>query len=245
MSSQFLPPGVEWSRKENVKDDTKRANFVLPPKDWLIANNKPQIAVKIMPGLVGTRTFGTAAAMSGDLLNPMIQGTANGERIGRRVNLKRLDVRTCITHVTAGGSANDVKAMIAVVYDRYPKGATFAYTDAFSDVFGAATQNPLTPLNPNNDARFLVLYRRNIQLPHFTASGTNATGQTYLDPVASSCHIEFSLDLQMLATVYNKGAGCTGIISEINTGALWFIRVADAGVYRTPFMGWQISYLDV
>lgn len=245
MSSQFLPPGTEWSREENVKDDKKRAGFVLAPKDWLIASRTPTIAVKTFQGDAAV-VVGFTTAGSCKFLLPILQGKEEGQRVGRRINLKQIKIKAIIQPDTTGTVATDVRLMYALVYDRYPKGTPLTFNNVFTDVFGAATQNPLTPQNPDNDARFLVLYRRNIQMPHFLVTGGVANNTTYLDPIASNSLVCITVDLQLLATVFNKGAAATGVIADVNTGSLYWITSSSvASAYHHQGMGWQVQFTDV
>lgn len=141
------------------------------------------------------------------LLNTIVQGPSQNERIGKRVYLKSLLMRG----FAFGGTTaviNDVATMI--VYDKRPNGVVPAITDILTSANSSAF------MNDNNTSRFEVLRRKDYVL--IGNSTTPSTGQEAIS-------VDEYIPLKKRPMIFN--ALGTGAIADIDEGALYLITVGN------------------
>lgn len=149
-----------------------------------------------------TFACGTAGMMD------ISQGTAETERVGKRVRLISMQIRGVI-NVGPAAPLNPLYCVLLVVYDRNPTGAMPALTDILN------TNWPGAPNNVVNADRFRIVMRR--------AYGVSYTMQI---PII----VEEFIDLTGLSVEY--GAATNGALTNIRSGALYLLAVGwEAAVF--------------
>lgn len=168
------------------------------------------------------------------LLNPVPQGAAVTQRVGKKIVMKGLQCRG----VMVGDSTallNDVAYMI--VYDKRPTGALPAITDILVSV-AASSMN-----NDANSGRFRILKRCDeVLLGNTTATGVVANALTE----SSAKSADWWLDLKSAPVVY-KAAG-TGAIADIEEGALYLVTVGNTAAGTADAIlavEFRLRFLDV
>lgn len=147
------------------------------------------------------------------LLNGTQPGSGNSQRIGRRIDMKSIEMR-CRFENLGLSEINTFRAMI--VLDKQANGAAFGYTDLMIN------GEPYGLRNISNKARFTVIWDGKLQMlignvtvPAAGVIMTSASGQ------AVTCYKKINIQTQ-----YNSGI--VGDVSDIQTNALWFIVYCDA-----------------
>jgi len=161
------------------------------------------------------------------LINAVPQGASSSQRIGKRIQLKSLQVRGTVGSASATAFAAGV---VLIVYDKRPTGSMPNITDILNTV------NAYSFNNDNNSARFRVLKRMRYQC--IGNAGTPTT--------ASNFAADMFLNLKGLPVTF-KDAG-TGAIGDIEEGALYVVTVGDqaAGTSAANLhAGFRCRYVDV
>jgi len=154
-------------------------------------------------------------------LNPIVQGTAIGQRVGRKVILKSLLVRWQATQGAVGSYR------IMVVYDHSPNGALPVIGDILLNA-GALGQNASNNL-ANND-RFLIL--RDFYPRSTITDGQNGQSDSFFVRFPDG-------GLQNVWT-----DAITGAIADCTTGAIYIMAVSWAGTNNVILTS-RIRYTDV
>lgn len=163
-----------------------------------------------------TASFGTAA-----VLNPLSLGTAaNGQRVGRKIQMRSVQIRYIVTPPGAGGVSQN---RFVLVYDKQTNGATPIATDVF-------TINSFhSPLNLNNAERFVVIFDE-----------ITDSCQSQLLNIAGKRYAKIRLD-----TVYT---GNTGTVSDILSGGLFLFCANNSdpavGNASTSYSYSRVRYTD-
>jgi len=238
-----LPPGTEWDNTENRRDDLKKAKFVMPPRQWIVAAARPGVTVKTFDNnaIGGVVNIANGAGVM-LILNAIKQGALQGQRIARRLHMKRLRYKGSFAP-EAVASVQPVTILYGILYDRYPNGTQPLFKDVFNTP-GATGSSPQCCLNPIWDSRFWVVERKQLNLPYWTAGTGGYTTYQPMDNVNTTCLMKGSLDLSLLATVFNATNGV--FWTSINTGALWFFA-GCSGVTNSLWgfnLVWQLDYVD-
>lgn len=138
------------------------------------------------------------------LLNGLIQGTDFDERVGRQIQMVRLELQL-LDYVT-GGTGVDQFHRIMVVRDKQANGVALGVTD----VLNAA--NVTSGLNLDNRHRFVVMYDETAYL--------NASAEPQ-----SARVLHRDVNINSLTT-YDSGVA--GTVADINTNSLYLIVVGSA-----------------
>lgn len=147
------------------------------------------------------------------LANGLIQGTDRYNRIGRRINVKSINVKFYIYTSAVAPAVIDDLLRFALVWDEQPTGTLPVISDYWQDVsrLGVASTNLLSHNNLNNTARFRML--RTLEVPinaELQATETNK-GRSFVEWNVKMNHI----------CQYN--AGNTGTLTDFTTGAIYLI----------------------
>jgi len=171
-------------------------------------------AAKMDTGYIDVSPAGGALDTSGfmTLLNPVPQGAAVVQRVGKKILLKGLQIRGLLYN-NASAYANDVA--LIVVYDKRPTGSPPAITDILNSI-SASSMN-----KDDNASRFRIIRRLDGCLV-----GNNTTMTA-----ASAISFDEYVDLKKAPTIY-KSAG-TGAVGDISEGALWLIGVGESAAGAT------------
>lgn len=156
------------------------------------------------------------------LLNGMVQGTTQWNRIGRRVQMKSIAIRGRIYYNQAGGAPGADYLRVMLIYDRQPNGAAPAIGDiiAATDQAGTTTTTCFDGLNMSNADRFKVLreYVLHIPSPAAIAGGANQALQV---EGAEKLGFKWFVKLGGLETHFKTGNA--GTIADISTGSLYLV----------------------
>lgn len=245
-SSDVTTPGVAFVDPQ-VREQHNRIPFLKQPK--LLKGNMEQVQKKTFSSLQTGITLGNSSGGGGGsftLVNQIIKGSADGTRVGRRINMLLLRVKASLAPNASGGlsSTADELGQYAVVYDRNPNAAACTFGTIWQDVFAGTTRTCLTPENPDYEGRFLVLKRTPLILPYYTVTAGIVSNLTWRDNIKMSCLIDFKINLKELVSVYNSTNGTT--VASINTGALYIcLSGGPSAKWSVPVLGWQLTYADV
>lgn len=149
------------------------------------------------------------------LINGLIPGTDRFNRIGRRINVKKLSIRGFIHTSAVAPAVIDDVFRIAVIWDEQPTGVLPTLQDLWQDVSvsGVTTASVMSHNNENNSARFRTL--RTITIP----INQEAQGMDQ-DPAVKRSFIKMNIPMNHI-TQYN--AGVAGTLADIQTGAIYFV----------------------
>lgn len=173
-------------------------------------------------------TFDLATASVGQLLNGMVIGAANQQRLGREVKCKYLDIRGYLKRIADVTQSQQLLRLI-IVWDRDNNGAATvaSFKNAFDTIGGAASANPLSPPSLVTKGRFQVLLDRSFYIPNTVTTaalaGTAGADPQYSSPSQFFLHTRIKLDKK---TLYNNNN--VGDVSDINKGGLYIIAHCDA-----------------
>jgi len=133
------------------------------------------------------------------LVNGCARGDDVGDRIGRKIVMKSLEMRL-YAYVTAGTGVDQTNRVM-VVYDKQPNGAAPAITDVLVSISTTALKNA------NNDHRFNVLYD---QTYYLNGSGESDSAKIWKNYRRLNFPVQFN-------------SGDAGTIADIQTGSLYFL----------------------
>lgn len=176
------------------------------------------------------------------LLNSMMLGTTENQRIGRIIRVTNIGVHGIIeSNIASTGVSDPTLISIWIVYDKQPNGTPISDTQLLQYGVGAAVgDSPSSQfLNMANANRFVVLKHHMVTLgPHEKGSGhTGFTGSPMTDLV------RWNLDVD-LETVFNNLSN--NAISSIVTGSIYMLGCADTtqstGVPPNTNDSWKLQY---
>jgi len=181
----------------------------------------------------------TSANVVTYLLNGCIQGTNNYNRIGRKIDMKSLQVHGMMQATTTLVVPEDNIVRWMIVYDRTPNGnaPTWANVVQSQNISATASSNSTDMINLDNRDRFIVVRDKVIPMAaqNGTAAPTAATATGQPTTYVISEYIRFNYE-----TVYNGGNA--GTVGDIQTGALYFFicsnqdqQVGFVGSFRVRF----------
>lgn len=172
---------------------------------------------------------GTAAAFHVSLLNGLTLGADRQNRIGRRVQVKKIHCLISLNPVTPVPTSVPETIVFALVVDLDATGLP-AQADIFQDVAfnGTQTTNVFSGFNLNSAKRFKILKKKVVPLRICgTATGAlpcnGAAFQAEQDTLVWEWHVKTDI-----LTQFN--AGNTGSITDIENGAIYLVWWTDLGV---------------
>lgn len=206
-------------------DYPKKKTSKKPVKGQYSKRDKlPAINVAKNPGMnpemkavdsVGTLALSNTTTGAGHtiLVNGSVQGTDRFNRVGRRINIKSINVRMYVYTSQGSPAVIDDLLRFALVWDEQPTGSLPVISDYWQDTStsGILTTNLLSHNNLNNTARFRML--RTLSVPINAELQCTETNQ-------GRAFIEWNIKCNFI-TQYN--AGNTGALSDITTGAIYVI----------------------
>lgn len=189
-------------------------------------------------------------------LNLVQAGSSFFNRIGRKIEMKSIDLTMQANPLTVTRAAGADYVRVAVVYDRQTNGAIPSLQDIFQNTeqSGTNTTSSLAGVNLNNRDRFSIIIDKRIQLPAVTLTAgvptnvwPNSFGAATGDSVGVGAMREFRA-LKGLLTHY-KADSNPAVIGDISTGALYLITFATETAGTEGFFGadWNVRlrYTDV
>lgn len=214
-----------------------RANY--RPSSGFIRNSGPQAVtaeLKVMDLINASYAIentGTQLA----LLNGCAPGSNNFNRIGRKLQLKSLQIHGSIA--STDGTTLDAKFRMAIVYDKQANGAAPTYSDIFTsqDISGVTNSTTSAMVNLNNRDRFEI-----IRDTFLVLGGKDTTATQSYSGTPTIVPIDMFIALNNRVTIYN--AGTAGTVGDITSGSLYVFFIATQanttggnfiGSFRTRF----------
>ncbi len=139
------------------------------------------------------------------LLNGMQQGVTGSSRIGRRVQMKEIELRG---QITADASSIDTVVRVVVVYDADVQATTIEYVDLFDDAQAFLAQRKTIYMS-----RFRVLFDQTYHMRAQNAANTASL------PIAWKKRIN-------LPIAFNDSSG--GTVGDIESGVVYLISWGSA-----------------
>lgn len=154
------------------------------------------------------------------LLNGCVAGSQNYNRIGRKIEVKSIQIRMSIQATTPDTSAYDAICRFIIVYDKTPNGAAATWSNIIQsqNIAGTTSSAVTDMINLDNRDRFIIVRDKLFTLGYQSATvAGQPTTVDYSDYV--KCNYE---------TVFN--AGSAGTVGDIQSGALlMFFASNNAG----------------
>lgn len=181
-------------------------------------------------------TTGTAL----QLLNGCVPGSQNFNRIGRKIQLKSLQVRGYF--VASDATVANTMARMIIVYDKQPNGAapTWANIVTSQNISGTTSSTVNDMINLDNRDRFEIIRDHVCTL----ASKNDTATQSYSGS-PTILHLNEFIKLGKRETVYN--AGTAGTIGDITSGSLYvFFISSEAFANGCAFIGsFRTRFIDL
>lgn len=176
------------------------------------------------------------------LLNSTVQGTSGFNRTGRDIIMALLDMRLLLLlPETAGLSSDSIRTL--VVYDTESRGAAPAAADIFQDATAGVRQcySPVNMDNFGKGKRFRLLHDslRSVDVYAPIVSGTTLTSVPY------PRNVQMRIKKKLTSRVHYFNGSNTGTISDIDSGALYFIALSVFGSNVTIDGSSRILFRDV
>nr|WAE43121.1 MAG: capsid protein [Cressdnaviricota sp.] len=206
----------------------------------MLTSSKGEVkSVDLLAAGYAINTTGTVAA-----LNLMAAGSSYFNRIGRKLEMKSLQINGFLAPITANNQTVSGQGRILIVYDRQPNGALPVWADVIKSQTQASATTSSTIndfINLDNRDRFQILrdvkfttpsVTRNVGTDTFTGYPTNSTT---LDCKENTGEFDMFIKLKGLVTHY-KADSAPGVIGDIATGAL---LILTWGTFGSGSEGWQ------
>lgn len=188
----------------------------------------------ILPITYSVENTGTQLA----LLNGCVAGSQNFNRIGRKIQMKSLQIRGAF--LSTDTTTLDTVMRLVVVYDKQANGAapTWANIVTSQNIAGATASTVFDMINLDNRDRFEIIRD---QMYTIAAKDSTAT-QAFSGSPTIVCVNDF-IRLGKRETVFN--AGTAGTIGDITSGSLYVFFIANQtnangvffqGTFRTRFI---------
>jgi len=200
-----------------------------PPAPAVVAanagflRNRGSIGMRVEKKVVDVKQGTYAVENTGTqllLLNGCIAGSQNYNRIGRKINLKSLQIHgDFINHDT---TTIAVKARMLIVFDKQSNGAAPGFADIITsqDITGATSSTVNDMVNLNNRDRFEIIRDTFVTLGPIDTTATQSYASA---PLIQS--VDTYIKLGNRETVYN--AGTAGTVGDIQSGALYVFWISN------------------
>jgi len=228
---------------KSKKSDNKSYQAAVAYKDDMASRKKQRTSKSsggMVPSYVGSRAVGQglgtvekkvvdivyatyAVEETGTvltLLNGCAPGSQNFNRIGRKINMKSLQIRGMIYNTDLSVGARLIRMI--VVYDKQANGTapTYANIVTSNDISGATSSTAYDMVNLNNRERFEIIRDKCWVFGPLQ----NTTDQSLAGDSQVACLNEF-IPLKNRQTIYNAGAA--GTVGDIASGSLYVFWIAN------------------
>lgn len=155
------------------------------------------------------------------LLNGMIRGLDEGQRIAHRIRTKwvRLNISVIIDPAGLAAATTGYFFRYILLYDKQPNGSLPSNAQLLYNVTAGETYE--SPLNIDGEKRYKILTDKTIPV-NVTGGSSNAS---------SMIAIRRKIKLKNKLTVYNTSN--VGTEADINTGAIYLVMMCDAFILAT------------
>ena len=194
-----------------------------------IAYQKPNLnELKYVDTVQQDENFVTVPS-AGFLINGLVQGAGQFQRIGNKIAMKSLRIRGQIVNLST-----NIQTMvrIVIVYDKQSNGAipNSSTVLATRDTAGASTNTAYSFLNMDYVERFTIIRDYAVTLPsvsHAAGVLTNVGFESGQTPTGESMlNVDLFIKLKGLLALYK---GATSAIADIATGGLYMYCLTQAG----------------
>lgn len=179
------------------------------------------------------------------LLNGLVQGAAQQQRIGNKIAMKSIRVRGQIINLL---TAVQTYARIVVYYDKQCNGANCLAGDLLATTTTGlvSASTAFSELNLTNVERFQILRDYTIVLPSVTNNAgvlTNVGFDPGQTPTGESIfNIDMFIKLKGLQTLYK---GATATVGDVATGGLFMALLNHQGIGAWTFRNTErLRYYD-
>lgn len=189
----------------------------------------PRMEIKYVDNAATDDNFQLVGGSPFILLNGIVQGAGNNQRIGNKVSLKALRIKGQIINLA---TAVQTYARVLIVYDKQPNGAlpTYASVMQTRDSAGAATNTAFSDPNFDNKERFTILRDTTIVLPSVTNTAGVLTNVGFDQQAKNDINV-FNIDMYIkLKGLHTAYTGATAGIADISTGSLMIGYIIHQGV---------------
>lgn len=183
---------------------------------------------------LSTTTVEFLALGAVQLINGIVPGTAEHQRLGRKVTMKSLKLRCAIQLISGTTPTADDLLRFLVVYDRQSNAAAPTFSDVIAsvDAAGNVSNGPWDARNESNRGRFLILRDKQFH-GQATASDTAARmglqTQNALNPTDWVDYIK----LKNLEINFNTGTA--GTVADITTGSIYVMCAGASAAADNQF----------
>jgi hypothetical protein len=204
----------------------------------------PKMEIKYVDNAATDDNFNLVGGTPWILLNGIVQGAGNNQRIGNKISMKALRMKGQVINLA---TAVQTYARLLVVYDKQPNGAlpTYATVMQTRDSTGAATNTAFSDPNFDNKERFTILRDTTMVFPSVTNTAGVLTNVGFDQGTKSDINI-FNVDLYIkLKGLHTAYTGATAGIADISTGSLFFGVIIHQGAATWTFRNTErLTYYD-
>lgn len=155
------------------------------------------------------------------LLNGLQQGTTPSQRVGRKVQMKSVELSGYVTE----SSSNQGWFYMALIYDIDADGSAFTYQDVYTT---APTSGDIR--NLNNSDRFKVIKRWKVYL------NANSNERSKNAPIDFYKKIDLPVEFN---------GGNAGTVADIQTGSLYLYYTSDDRATTSLILQTRVRYTDM
>lgn len=207
-----------------------RMRSATPAPPMLLPSRTPEIKFfDTVPSSFNLSVVGSAAGSEPSAfaglteLNAVTQGAGAYQRIGQKIVIKSVAMKMVLS--LTGTPPAQASARFLLIYDRQPNGAFPAITDILS-VNVSTAPNHTAGLNMSKKSRFTILADRYYDLD------SDGNGQASISLFRNN----INLDVEYTAN--------NGLITDISTGALYFLAFSLGSVLNIGNMNARIRFYD-
>lgn len=228
-------------KKQQVQKRKRPTQFSNVPQ---IYRRGPRMEIKYVDNAATDDNFQLVGGTPWILVNGIVQGAGNNQRIGNKVSLKALRMKGQIINLA---TALQTYGRLLVIYDKQPNGAlpTYAAVMQTRDSAGAATSTAFSDPNFDNKERFTILRDTTIVFPSVTNTLGVLTNVGFDQQSKSDINI-FNVDMYIkLKGLHTAYTGATAGIADISTGSLLFAVMIHQGAATWTFRNVErLTYYD-
>lgn len=228
-------------KKQQVQKRKRPTQFSNVPQ---IYRRGPRMEIKYVDNAATDDNFNLVGGTPWVLVNGIVQGAGNNQRIGNKVSLKALRMKGQILNLA---TAVQTYGRLLVIYDKQPNGAlpTYAAVMQTRDSAGAATNTAFSDPNFDNKERFTILRDTTIVFPSVTNTVGVLTNVGFDQQSKSDINI-FNVDMYIkLKGLHTAYTGATAGIADISTGSLLFAVMIHQGAATWTFRNVErLTYYD-
>ncbi|AXH76584.1 MAG: coat protein [Cressdnaviricota sp.] len=228
-------------KKQQVQKRKRPTQFSNVPQ---IYRRGPRMEIKYVDNAATDDNFNLVGGTPWILVNGIVQGAGNNQRIGNKVSLKALRMKGQIINLA---TAVQTYGRLLVIYDKQPNGAlpTYAAVMQTRDSAGAATNTAFSDPNFDNKERFTILRDTTIVFPSVTNTVGVLTNVGFDQQSKSDINI-FNVDMYIkLKGLHTAYTGATAGIADISTGSLLFAVMIHQGAATWTFRNVErLTYYD-